>query len=267
MNWRVVYAAKETIGTVEPVGGVSAPAGSGHTADWSTRVPSTTAQEYLETIYNITVEGGPVVNARLAEKFGVSPPSVTEMLHRLERDGYVVLDRSIGPRLTVPGTTVAEDSLRRHRLAERFLFDVLKMDWIAAHEEAHALQNALTPAVEARIVSLLGNPTTCPHGNPIPGSAPETRDYLRAHRAIRLGGAPPDTPVRVLCISEVVEDETALLRSVGNQGIRPGVDLVIRDRRRSNAGALTIETHGRTVELDSSVADKIWVYLPRPNGG
>src|SRR5579863_1742379 len=104
---------------------------------------STTAQEYLETIYNITVEGDAVVNARLAAKFGVSAPSVTDMLHRLERDGYVTLDRSTGPRLTETGITAAEESLRRHRLAERFLLDVLHMDWIAAHEEAHALQTSL----------------------------------------------------------------------------------------------------------------------------
>lgn len=221
---------------------------------------STTALEYLEAVYNITVEGDAVVNARLAAKFGVSPPSVTEMLHRLDRDGYLTVDRTIGTRLTEKGTAAAEESLRRHRLAERFLMDVLKMDWIAAHEEAHTLQNALTPAIEAQMVALLGNPTTCPHGNPIPGSAPSTRDFLRRHRAMRLSQAPFATPLRVLCISEVVEDETALLRLVGEVGIRPGADLVVRDRGPIDPDRLTVDVGSRRVELNQSVAEKIWVY-------
>jgi DtxR family Mn-dependent transcriptional regulator len=224
---------------------------------------TTTAQEYLETIYNITVEGDPVINARLAAKFGVSAPSVTEMLHRLERDGYVILDRATGPRLTDAGTVVAEESLRRHRLAERFLLDVLHMDWIEAHEEAHALQTALTPAIEAQMLKTLGNPTTCPHGNPIPGSAPRTIDFLRAHDALRLSRAPRDTPLRVLCISEVVEDETALLRAVGEIGLRPDVEVIGRAPAPGERGPLAVEIAGRRVSLPEAIADKIWVCPPR----
>lgn len=223
---------------------------------------SSTAQEYLETIYNITVEGDPVVNARLAEKFRVSAPSVTEMLHRLVRDGYVTLDRATGAQLTEQGIAVAEDSLRRHRIAERFLFDVLKMDWISAHEEAHALQNALTPAIEARVVSELGNPTTCPHGNPIPGRAPRTYDFLKSHGAIRLSRAGINSPYRVLCISEVVEDETALLRVVGEKGIRPGIDIVVRDTATGEANGVVVELAGRREVLSPSIAEKIWVCEP-----
>ena len=225
-------------------------------------MPSSTAQEYLETIYNITVEGDPVVNARLAEKFGVSAPSVTEMLHRLVRDGYATLDRLTGAQLTEKGIAVAEDSLRRHRIAERFLFDVLKMDWIAAHEEAHALQNALTPAIEARIVDELGNPTTCPHGNPIPGRAPRTYDFLKSHGAVRLSRADVNSPRQVLCISEVVEDETALLRAVGDKGIRPGVEIVVRETAPGEGAGFIVELAGRRETLSHSIAEKIWVCEP-----
>jgi DtxR family Mn-dependent transcriptional regulator len=227
-------------------------------------VLSTTALEYLETIYNITVEGDAVVNARLAEKFGVSPPSVTDMLHRLDRDGYVTLDRVTGARLTEQGISEAEVSLRRHRLAERFLADILKMDWISAHEEAHTLQRSLTPAIEARMVMVLGNPTTCPHGNPIPGSAPRTYDFLRAHHAYRLSAAPRATPLRVLCISEVVEDETALLRSVGEMGIRPGVAIAVREIGSGEAGPLVVELTQRSVTISRALAEKIWVCPPEP---
>lgn len=225
-------------------------------------VLTSTALEYLEAIYNLTVEGDAVVNARLATKFGVSPPSVTERLHRLEEDGYLHLDRSSGPRLTEKGVAAAEESLRRHRLAERFLLDILHLDWIAAHEEAHALQNGLTPAIEERMVAILGNPTTCPHGNPIPGSGPNTRDYLRNHRALRLSGAPVDTPLRVLCISEVVEDETALLHSVGEKGIRPGIALVVKDHLPTDGQALAVLVNGQPEILSRVIADKIWVHFP-----
>jgi DtxR family Mn-dependent transcriptional regulator len=225
-------------------------------------VPSARAQAYLETIYNATVEGDTVVNARLAGKFGVSPPKVTGMLRRLERDGYLILGQASGPQLTEPGRAAAEASLRRHRLAERFLFDVLHLDWVASHEEAHALQSALTPTIEAHIVAVLGNPTTCPHGNPMPGSAPRADDYLRAHQAFRLSGARLDTPVRVLCISEVIEDQTSVLRSVGEMGLRPRTDVIVRTTTSGEPGFLGLELAGKRETLSRAVAEKIWVFLP-----
>jgi DtxR family Mn-dependent transcriptional regulator len=219
---------------------------------------SATAQEYLETIYNITVEGDPVVGARLAEKFGVAPASVSEMLNRLERDGYLTMDRRQGATLTARGVAAAEGSLRRHRLAERFLFEMLHMDWITAHEEAHAFAPALTPTVEAHLVAALGNPTTCPHGNPIPGSAPRTRDFLAARGALRLSDAPVGESLRVLCISEVVEDETALLRYVGAVGLRPGSALRVTSH---DAAHSAVEVQGRPALLTQALAAKIWIVV------
>jgi len=224
------------------------------------RVLSAPAQDYLETIYNITVEGDAVVSARLAEKFGISPASVSEMLQRLQRDGYLILDRAQGPRLTAEGAAAAERSLRKHRLAERFLFEILGMDWITAHEEAHDFQHAMSSAIEARLVAVLGNPTTCPHGNPIPGSAPNTLDFLRAHQAHRLSDAPEQTHLTVLCISEVVEDETALLRYLGEKGIKPKAHIIIQDAGPGKAGPLTLVLANQTVALERAVADKVWVY-------
>jgi DtxR family transcriptional regulator, Mn-dependent transcriptional regulator len=221
---------------------------------------SATARDYLETIYNITMEGDAVVGARLAEKFGVSPASVAEMLRRLARDDYITVDRASGAVLTEQGVAEAEAGLRRHRLAERFLLEVLGMDWITAHEEAHALEHALTPRMAARMVAVLGNPTTCPHGNPIPGSAPQTRDFLRAHGAVRLSAAPLGVPLRVLCISEVVEDETALLRYVGQVGLRPQSALVVTGRDPAQS-ACVIQVQGRQAVLGHALAAKIWVAV------
>jgi DtxR family Mn-dependent transcriptional regulator len=221
-------------------------------------VLSATARDYLETIYNITMEGDAVVGARLAEKFGVSPASVAEMLRRLARDGYITLDRTTGAALTEQGVVEAEASLRRHRLAERFLLEVLGMDWITAHEEAHALEHSLTPAIEAHMVAVLGNPTTCPHGNPIPGSAPRARDFLRAQHALRLSAAPLGVPLHVVCISEVVEDETALLRYVGDVGLRPRRTVVVTGRDPTQS-AYVIQVQGQQAILGHALADKIWV--------
>src|SRR5205807_10070868 len=110
-----------------------------------------------------------VIAARLAERLNVSPPTVTATLQRVQRDGLI----EHGPRkeilLTAEGRREAEDIVRRHALAERLLTDLLKMPWHESHEEAHGVEHVMTPKIEARLLEALGNPTTCPHGNPIPG--------------------------------------------------------------------------------------------------
>ena len=220
---------------------------------------SPTAVDYLETIYNIAAEGDAVVGARLAEKFHVAPATVTEMLHRLQRERYITMDRSTGPLLTDDGLVAAEGGLRRHRLAERFLAEVLGMDWITAHEEANALQRAMTPAIEERVVSVLGNPTTCPHGNPIPGSGVNPREYLRDNQAQRLSSASIGVPVQLLCTSEVVEDESILLRYLSEKGLQPGIIITVRDNGPDDTSPLMLEVAGEPVALGRDVARRIWV--------
>src|SRR5579859_1018323 len=147
---------------------------------------SATVEEYLETIYNMSMEGEVVIGARLAEKFRVAPPTVTEMLKRLVRDGYVEMDNKRQITLTEAGNQGAESVLRRHRLTERFLVDMLGMQWHQVHEEAGRLEHFISGAVEAGVIASLKNPTTCPHGNPIPGLVPDARNYLKDHNAVRL---------------------------------------------------------------------------------
>jgi DtxR family Mn-dependent transcriptional regulator len=128
-------------------------------------------EEYLETIHDLAEAGTPVIQARIAERLGRTAPSVSEMLDRLQADGYVERD---GRRLelTGKGRTVAEGVVRKHRLAERLLVDVIGLEWYKAHLEAGRWEHVISDDVEARLIELLGNPTTCPHGNPIPGAGP-----------------------------------------------------------------------------------------------
>jgi DtxR family Mn-dependent transcriptional regulator len=218
---------------------------------------SSVTAEYLETIYNVTMEGDEVIAARLAEKFDVSPPNVATILGRMEQQGLILRDdrRSVG--LTEEGKTRAEAALRRHRLSERFLLEVLGLDWITAHEQAHHLEHGITPEIEDRIDVVLGHPTTCPHGNPIPGGVPNAANYLRDQHAFRLDAATDGSPVQVVCVSEVVEDETALLHYVGQKGMRPGATLIVRDREPG--GALTVDLGERMVAVGADLAHKVWV--------
>src|SRR5258708_5460663 len=134
----------------------------------------------------MSAENEVVIGARLAEKFRVSPPTVTEMLKRLVRDGYVEMDNKRQVTLTEAGNQAAEAVLRRHRLTERFLADMLGMQWHQVHEEAGRLEHFISYAVFCLKKKSLHNPTTCPHGTPIPASLPTARTNLKAQGAVRL---------------------------------------------------------------------------------
>ncbi len=218
-------------------------------------------EEYLEAVYNLAMEGEPVVGARLAEKFRVSAPTVTATLKRMRADGFLV-DGKRGVELSAAGKAASESSLRRHRLCERFLSEVLGMDWCQAHEEAHHMEHALTPAIEHRMVAVLHNPTTCPHGNPIPGANIDPLTYLQEQGAVRLTDVAVDVGVRVVCISEMVEDESALLRYLGDRGVRPGAIVRVVNRGPGTGPlAATVGDDEGVVALDFGVAHKLWVAM------
>ena len=239
-------------------------------------IVSNVTREYLETIYNLAVEGDPIVGVRLAEKFGVSAPNVAAVLRRMQRDGLILMPgrgrgrAGEGIELTDKGRAEAEALLRQHRLAERFLADVLGMNWVEAHEEAHNLERGISPVIEERLMALLGNPRTCPHGNPIPTKSMDTIGYLRQQSALRLNAVGEGVATRVLLISEVVEDESALLTYLGQMDIMPGASATVL-RRNPDDHALEVrvtprsESPGqpprpdRTISLTNDLAAKIWV--------
>src|SRR3954447_1092476 len=131
---------------------------------------SPAVEDYLETIYELQESGIPPMRARLVERLGVSAPTVSETVARLVREGLLTLDDQRVLQLTPRGLGAATAVMRRHRLAERLLVDVLQVPWHQVHEEAHRLEHAISETLEPYLVKVLGDPGSCPHGNPIPGS-------------------------------------------------------------------------------------------------
>src|SRR5256885_10872335 len=168
--------------------------------DGRSEQPSKTVEDYLLNIYTLSGEGRTVIAARLAEALEVAPPTVTATLHRMARDGLINVTPQKEVVLTDSGHARAETMVRRHRLAERLLIDILGIDWADVHEEAHRFEHAISPRVEERILAVLGDPTTCPHGSPIPGSAPPTQPG-----AMRLEDVKAGDRVRIERISEEAE--------------------------------------------------------------
>lgn len=128
-----------------------------------------TGEDYLRTIFVLGEEIQPVIAARVADDMGVSPSTMVMTLRRLEGQGYLTVERRKEIHLTSKGKKVAEGILRRHFLTERLLTDILGMDWVKAHQEAHRLEHAISAEVEEKLAKLLRHPSTCPHGNRIPG--------------------------------------------------------------------------------------------------
>ncbi len=179
--------------------------------------------EYLVQLYILQREGRPVVGARLAERMRVSPPAVTQALRRMSRDGLVTMDRRQGAKLTPEGRQSAEATLRRHYLVERLLVDVLGLDWAEVHEEADRIEHALSPRLEEQLFQRLGRPSTCPHGNPLPGSP----DEQRLIRARALSDARPDERATVLRVTEEGEEEADLMRYLLDSGLTPGAKVTV----------------------------------------
>jgi DtxR family Mn-dependent transcriptional regulator len=186
-------------------------------------------EDYLQVLHYLTRDGCPVIAARLAERLNVTPPTVTATLQRMERDGLI----EHGPRkeilFTSEGRRVAENIVRRHALAERLLTDLLKMPWHESHEEAHGVEHVMTPNIEARLLQALGNPTTCPHGNPIPGLGKLAPDEFP------LDEAESGDDLIIQRITEEAEQDLQLMKYLQEHGVEPGARMKVREATRFNA--------------------------------
>jgi DtxR family Mn-dependent transcriptional regulator len=221
------------------------------------KATTASVQDYLAAIYDLAGSGKPVIGARLVKHMGISAPAVTEAIQRLHRAGYVRVGRGKELALTPKGRHIAEMMARRHRLLERWLTDTLGLNWADAHEEAHRLEHALSPRVEDRLAELLGMPSTCPHGNPIPGMAkPASRV-----EPFPLAQAKEGTTIVVERITEEAEADKKLLEHLWKNDVRPGRRLRITEVAPW-AGTITAAGDGQVIALGLPAAAKIWVYEP-----
>jgi len=216
-------------------------------------VPSKTVEDYLLNIYTIASEGRPVIAARLAEALEVAPPTVTATLHRMSRDGLIEVNVHKEVELTDHGHELAETMVRRHRLAERLLVDLLGLDWADVHEEAHRFEHAISPRVEARILAVLGDPTTCPHGSPIPGTG-----AVVARDAVRLEHARPGDRIVVDRISEDAENDRDLLGYFQQTGILPGREFDVSEVQTLNS-LMVLRHQDEVLPVGFAVAHHVWV--------
>jgi DtxR family Mn-dependent transcriptional regulator len=217
--------------------------------------PATTeaAGEYLMTIRYMHGEGQPVIAARLAERLGVSAATVSEMVTRLSREGLLRVDEATRQlELTDAGRMTAERTFRRHALAEWLLTEVVGLGWAEADEEAHHLQHALSERVTDRIDDLLGNPPTCPHGNPIPrdGHTPERPAGMPLSQA--RGG----DEVTILRVTEEAEEDARLLTFLQEHDVRPGRIFEVREVAE-HIGTVTMVGPAGEVTLGLTAAAKL----------
>ncbi len=218
-------------------------------AEFQSREYHPAFEEYCETIFELHEDDVDVIQARIAERLGVSRPAVSEMMRRLESEGLV--NMGDGLRLTKSGTVLAERVVRRHRLAERLLTDILGLSWADAHQEAGRWEHVISDAVEAAIVRLLDDPTTCPHGNPIPGTDYEAPDTVTLS-ALGVGDG-----FTVMRIPEELEFAPGLLDFLQDASIQPGHHGTVT--ASSPDGTTTVEIDGHHVGVGEFASARILV--------
>ncbi|MSO59011.1 MAG: metal-dependent transcriptional regulator [Ilumatobacteraceae bacterium] len=207
-------------------------------------------EEYCECIYELREDDVDVIQARIADRLLVSRPSVSEMIHRLEAEKLISL-RNQKIRLTSKGEKLAQSVVRRHRLAERFLTDMLGLSWAQAHREAGKWEHVMSPEVEDAIARVLGGPTTCPHGNPIPGS-----NYT-APLAVRLADVEVGHSFTVSRIPEELEFAIGVLDFLEKTHLIPGRSGVVTSSQKT--GTVTVELEGNSVEVEPFASARILV--------
>jgi DtxR family Mn-dependent transcriptional regulator len=173
----------------------------------------------------------------------------------MTREGLVSQDTHKEVRLTDNGRKEAEDLMRRHALSERLLTDILGLSWVDAHAEAHKFEHILSPKVEERLITLLGNPNTCPHGNPIPGMG----DGPSPTRGRPLTALEAPGTYRIVRISEDAENDVELMAYIEQRGLKPGVEFVLVEREPFD-GPVVVDVGSQRLPIGSRVAEAIFVY-------
>jgi DtxR family Mn-dependent transcriptional regulator len=206
-------------------------------------------EEYCEAIFELREDDVEVIQARIAERLQISRPAVSEMIRRMEHEGLVTVAGRV--ELTEGGMRLAERVVRRHRLAERFLTDMLGLSWAEAHAEAGKWEHVISDQVEQAMTRVLGDPTTCPHGNPIPGSA------YAPPPAVPLTELKIGDGFTVSRIPEELEFTPGLLEFLEGAAVVPGMHGTIT--AASPDGTTTVEIDGRPVGIGPFASRRILV--------
>ena len=206
-------------------------------------------EEYCECIFELDEDDVAVIQARIADRLQVSRPAVSEMIRRLEAEGLITNDGAI--RLTESGQELAQRVVRRHRLAERFLTDMLGLSWAEAHHEAGKWEHVMSEAVEVAMNRVLGNPTTCPHGNPIPGS------LYAAPTTVPLSEISVGQAFTVSRIPEELEFAPGVLDFLQEANVLPGHRGTLT--AASPDGTVTVLIDGNSVGIGSFASSRILV--------
>jgi DtxR family Mn-dependent transcriptional regulator len=202
-------------------------------------------EEYLQTLFWLYEAGLPMTGANVARAMQLSAPTVHEMVGRLERDGYITRAENKVISFTPSGVEHAEEIVRRHRLIERFLTDVLGIPWDEVHEEAERLEHAMSPVLEERMLAAIGEATTCPHGHPI-------------NVGQRVGGVPLadveiGAKVQILRFENEAED---ILHYLMDHGLQPGMEGTVSAK---DDEAITVASGNGHHELQRTVAETVSV--------
>ncbi len=216
-------------------------------------MPSSTIEDYIKQIYaeQQAAPEGLVPMGKLAAAMDVVPGTATSMVKTLNGAGLVDYEPRLGVRLTREGQQLALQVLRRHRLVELFLVEILGLDWSHVHEEAESLEHAVSDRVLERIDALLNHPSVDPHGDPIPSS----KGCVTHPRLQSLIDAPTNVRLR---IARIADQAPAFLRFIDQAGLKPGATIAIRDRN-TNADAITLIADTASVTLGTTAAAKILV--------
>jgi DtxR family transcriptional regulator, Mn-dependent transcriptional regulator len=212
-----------------------------------------TDEEYLQTYLELQEDGIRPIGARLAERLGISAAAVSEGMHRLIQRGYAVEQDKIFT-LTAIGEEAGRTVIRRHRLAECFLVNILGLRWERAHPEAARWEHALSEDVEQRIIEMLDDPAVCPHGNPIPGSKraqpPEPLATLAESRPGRM---------RLVRISEQAQTDEAAIAFLAEAGLLPGAVLEVLDGTPPPSPGIAVRGDKGDCLVPPSTAALLWV--------
>lgn len=212
---------------------------------------SQTIEDYLSLMYVMERDGEPIVGARLAELLGVTPPTVTNTMKRMARDGLITMDDN-GTHLTPEGWASAKDVMRRHMLMEWMMLKVLP--WSKLHGEAHNLEHAISPEAEAAVYEELGRPQTCPHGNPLPGCEAAVAAW------IPLTELSSGEKVIIRRIHELAEENPPLLAFLEEKKIMPGTQAVVGEILPFNQ---TISIHVGNIAVTLGFAAARYIYAER----